>query len=351
MKLGLNLKPIGNWGGARWDDAHLKLARQLGCESVVAWTPLPAGDGVWHLNDLLGLKAKANSHGLELAAIENFHPLHWDKILLGEPGRDEQMDRLQQTIRNIGKAGIPCMGYNFSIVGVWGHQPKAPNGRGGAKLKSFDASRIPPEPPPRDPEVKSYCPMSHWNPTKDIPSADADEMWQRLTYFLKNLLPTAEEAGVKLAAHPDDPPVTELYGFYRCLHSVESLQRLLDLIPSPSNCLEFCQGTVSEMADVNILDAIRQFASQDKIAYVHFRNVSATIPKFAETFIDQGYVDMVAAMKMYRACGFQGTLVPDHTPELSFENPWETGMAYALGYMRACIQAADSADRTNIQSC
>ncbi|HYH03296.1 MAG TPA: mannonate dehydratase, partial [Bacillota bacterium] len=128
MKLGLALKPH------LWDDDHLALARQLGCESIVAWVPLPAGDGVWHTEDLVRLKNQVNQHGMELAAIENPHPAHWDKILLGEAGRDEQMAKMQQTVRNMGEAGIGCLGYNFSVVGVWGHWQDANNtmGRGGA---------------------------------------------------------------------------------------------------------------------------------------------------------------------------------------------------------------------------
>ncbi len=116
------------------------------------------------------------------------------------------------------------------------------------------------------------------------------------------------------------------------------MQRLVDLVPSERNQLEFCQGTVSEMADGDVIGAIRRFASQRKIAYVHFRNVSATVPRFDEVFIDQGYVDMLAALRAYHESGFAGTLIPDHTPRVSTEAPWETGMAYALGYMRAGLQ-------------
>ena len=335
MKLGLNLK------AHQWDDGHLRLARQLGCESVVAWMPLPPGDGVWHVADLRRIKTQANAHGLELAAIENLPPAHWDKILLGEPGRDQQMANVAQTVRNLGIAGIPCLGYYFSVVGVWGHRPKEPNGRGGASLKSFDLSNIPTHEPPNNQNIWINTTLAHRDSRRTIPRVGEDSMWERLTYFLKNLVPVAEESGVKLAAHPEDPPVPELRGIHRCLHNVEALRRLVEIAPSPSNCLEFCQGTVSEIPGHDVIKTIRHFASQRKIAYVHFRNVSATVPKFEGVFIDEGRVDMIAAMKAYHTSGFDGTIVPDHTPELSYDCPWEIGMAYALGYMRACLQAAE----------
>lgn len=166
-------------------------------------------------------------------------------------------------------------------------------------------------------------------------------MWQRLQYFLTSAVPVAEESGVTLAAHPDDPPVPELRGMARLLVSTPKLKRLIDLVPSPRNCLAFCQGTISTMAGVELPQTIRHFATQDKIAYVHFRNVKGTYPAWQEVFIDEGDIDMLDTMRIYKECGFDGTMIPDHTPPMDFagERWWETGMAYALGYMQACRQA------------
>jgi mannonate dehydratase len=290
---------------------------------------------------LARLKADAARHDLELAAIENLHPAHWDRILLGEDGREQQMANVQQTVRNIGQVGIPCLGYYFSIVGVWGHWRDARDrgpGRGGAGVRSFDIDKVPTDEPPRYEDFWGIGRLPERSNQGTIPPADVETMWQRIEWFLQKLVPVAEEAGVTLAAHQDDPPVSTLRGIGRLLTSPDALQRLLDLVPSRHNQLEFCQGTVSEMAGVDVPNTIRRFAKQGKIAYVHFRNVSATVPRFDEVFIDQGYVDMLEALRAYQESGFSGVLIPDHTPLVSTDAPWETGMAYALGYMRAGFQ-------------
>jgi len=338
MKLGFGLYPN------IWDDDHLAMARQFGCETVVAWSPLPAGDGVWHTEDLARLKADAARHDLEVAAVENLPPAHWDRVLLGEDGRDEQIRNVQQTVRNMGEAGIPCLGYYFSIVGVWGHWRDAHErgpGRGGAGVRGFDVAKIPTDKPLNSQDVWGKGALPDRPADRTIPPTDAETMWGRLEYFLQHLVPIAEEAGVTLAAHQDDPPVPQLRGIARLLTSADDLQRLVNLVPSERNQLEFCQGTVSEMAGIDAIGTIRRFASQGKIAYVHFRNVSATVPRFDEVFIDEGYVDMLEALRTYHDCGFEGTLIPDHTPFNSLAPSWDIGMAYALGYMRAGMQMLD----------
>lgn len=335
MKLGLGLKPH------QWDDEHLALARQLGCESVVAWMPLPAGNGVWHVDDLRRLKAQANRHGLELAAIENLPPAHWDHILLGEAGRDGQMRNLQQTVRNMGAAGIPCLGYYFSIVGVWGHWRDGSHGggRGGAGVKSFDVEKVPTNDLPGNQQVWFRSVLSHRDPHCSLPPTNEEEMWSRIEYFLANLLPAAEESGVVLAAHPEDPPLASLRQIARPLHSIKALRRLVDLVPSQCNQLEFCQGTIAEMPGSNLPEIIEHFGTREKIAYVHFRNVSATLPRFDEVFVDEGRVDTLTALRAYARAGFNGVIIPDHTPAVCGVGPWETGMAFALGYIRGCLQS------------
>jgi mannonate dehydratase len=335
MKLGLGIRP------QYWDDAHLSLAKQLGCEAIVAWMPLSPGDGIWHAEDLARLKRQTNKHGLDLAAIENLPPAHWDKILLGESGRDEQMRNVQQTVRNMGEVGIPCLGYYFSIVSVWGHWRDGSDGggRGNAGVKSFDVAKVPTHEPPGNQQIWFRTTLTHRDPRGTLPPVDEPTMWERIEYFLSNLVPVAERAGVVLAAHPDDPPVPMLRQMARPLHSIEGLQKLIDLVPSNSNQLEFCQGTISEMPGSDIPRIVEQFGRQKKIAYVHFRNVSATVPRFDEVFIDEGHVDMVGALRAYQRVGFDGLIVPDHTPAVSSAAPWDTGMAFALGYIRGCMQS------------
>lgn len=341
MQLGLGLKP------PLWSDERLKLARQLGCESVIAWVPLPEGDGIWHVEDLLRLKQQANRYDLKLAAVENFHPAHWDHVVLGEPGREEQMDNLCQTIRNAGAAGIPCFGYNFSVCGVQGYYTEYGNtdGRGQSGIKRFDAARVRHD-RLLNREFWFNTVIERRSPEGLIPPADEATVWERFHWFLERALPVAEDAGVKLCAHPDDPPLPSLRGICRPLHSVDGLRKLMNFSNSPSNCLEFCQGTISTMPDADIYAVIEEFAAAGKIGYVHFRNTSGTLPEYSEVFIDEGYVDMVRAVELYHKHGFDGTLIPDHTPQITSESPWDAGMAFALGYIRGLIQS--DLDKPNV---
>lgn len=339
MRLGLGLKQH------LWNDERLKMARQFGCKSIVAWVPLPEGDGIWQKHDLEHLKQQVNKFDMELAAIENFHPGHWDHIVLGEEGREQQMKNIQQTIRNIGDVGIPCIGYSFSVCGVQGYYTEHGNtdGRGMASIKRFDANKIPVE-PPKNQEFWFNTKLEKRKAEGFLPPVGAKEMWSRLEWFLERALPVAEECGVKLCAHPDDPPVPYLRGMYRPLHNVEGLRKLVNMFDSKSNCLEFCQGTISTMEGVDIYAVIKEFALKDQIGYVHFRNTSGTLPRYSEVFIDDGYVDMARALNLYREHGFSGTLIPDHTPVISSESPWDCGMSYALGYIHGLIQAGEKND-------
>lgn len=328
---------------------NLRFARQMGATHVVAHlsdysrsgrrAAAPNPDGrppFWSYEELRDLRALVNAEGLELAAIENFEPVFWHDVLLDGPRKVEQMAGLKTIIRNMGRAGIPCMGYNFSIAGVWGRTPGS-WARGGAKTVGFVADEAPEQTPIPNGTV--------WNTVYD-PSAPAgtigaitpDQLWSRLEYFLKELVPVATEAGVRLAAHPDDPPLPTLRGTPRLVYKPELYQRLLDVVPSYYNALEFCQGTVAEMnGEMDVYEAIDRYAAQGRIAYVHFRNVRGKVPNYHEVFIDEGDVDMLRAIRLYHKHGYDGVVIPDHTPSPECPAPWHAGMAYALGYIRAMI--------------
>jgi len=290
----------------------------------------------WTYDDLTAIKREINSHGLVWEAIENFDPSHWHDVLLDGPQKRRQLENLKQTIRTIGRVGIPVMGYNFSIAGVWGWT-KGPFGRGDAISVGFDARTINADQPiPRG---------MVWNMTYDpaaeagfVPPISSDELWQRLADFLRELVPVAEESGVRLAAHPDDPPVEQLRGAARLVNQPGKYQRLLDLVPSPNNGLEFCLGTLQEMTQGSLLEAVEQYARQEKICYVHCRNVRGKVPQYHEVFIDEGDIDMLEVLRILRKHHFQGVIIPDHTPEMTCAAPWHAGMAFALGYLRAALQ-------------
>jgi mannonate dehydratase len=170
-----------------------------------------------------------------------------------------------------------------------------------------------------------------------------EQLWSRFEWFLKELLPIAEEAGVRLALHPDDPPLPELRGTARLVYKPELYDKVFNLVPSKANTAEFCQGTVSEMiGELDVYQAIERYASQNKIAYVHFRNVKGKVPNYYEMFVDDGDVDMVKAIRLYHKNGFDGVMIPDHTPGLECAAPWHAGMAYALGWMRGVIRMVEA---------
>ncbi|MGH9435270.1 MAG: mannonate dehydratase, partial [Terriglobia bacterium] len=174
------------------------------------------------------------------------------------------------------------------------------------------------------------------------PTATSEALWQRLKDFLDAIVPVAEEAGVTLAAHPDDPPVPVLRGQPRLVYQPRLYQKLLDLKPSPRNGLEFCIGSLAEMTEGDIYDVVDEYSRQHKVAYVHFRNVHGKAPHYHEMFVDDGDVDMRRVMAILKNNGFDGVLIPDHTPQMTCGAPWHAGMAYALGYMRAVLQQVES---------
>ena len=294
-----------------------------------------AGDPekLWSVDELLAIRKDIEAEGLKLEAIENFDPAHWHDVLLDGPKKKAQLENCKTLIRNLGAAGIPIMGYNFSIAGVCGRTHRA-YARGGAMSVGMEG--------PLD------TPMPNgmaWNmvvdenaPAGNAPAATPEQLWQRLDDFLREVIPVAEESGVKLALHPDDPPLPFLRGQPRLVHQPQLYQRVLDLKPSRANALEFCLGSLAEMTEGDIYEAVEQYSRQQKLGYVHFRNVTGKVPFYRETFIDDGDIDMIRVLRILKKNNFDGVLIPDHTPQMSCAAPWHAGMAFALGYMRAALQ-------------
>lgn len=343
---------------------NFRFARQAGATHVVAhlvdyfatgpripqseshgdgWGIVQNQDHLWTVEELTDLRRAVEAEGLTLHALENLDPSHWHDVLLDGPRRDEQIENVKTIVRAIGAAGIPVLGYNFSIAGVWGHVV-GPWARGGAESVGFSAATGPEETPIPRGQVwnMTYDPDA---PAGDIPAVAAEQMWERLARFLDEVVPVAEAAGVRLAAHPDDPPLPALRGYARLVNKPELYQRLLDLKPNRSNALEFCQGTLAEMVgEMDVYRAIETYARQDAIAYVHFRNVQGKVPEYHEVFVDEGDVDMLRALRLYAANGYDGVIIPDHTPQMTCDAPWHAGMAYALGWIRAGLRSLDALD-------
>lgn len=296
-------------------------------------------DEPWSYDEMSGLVSTLRANGLELAALENFSPRFWSDVLLDGPDRDRQLERLKRMIADAGRAGVPCIGYNFSIAGVWGWDRKA-YARGDAMSVGFNLADIDPDVPIPDGVVWNMRYRSGKDGVVPV-SVSNEELWQRLAHFLTQIVPVAEEAGVMLAAHPDDPPAEQLRGTARLVNRPEKYDRLMDIVDSPSNGLELCLGSLQEMPETDeIYSHVRRFAARKRIGYIHFRNVQGKVPKYHETFVDDGDIDMAEIIRVLRDENFDGVIIPDHTPEMSCNAPWHAGMAFALGYMRALVQNA-----------
>jgi mannonate dehydratase len=301
-------------------EEYLLFAKQFGATDVLFNTPLIPGDGgQWQLQDLVKLRLRVEQFGLSLTALENVPTNFYDHIMLNGPKRDEQIEGMIATIRNIARAGIPIFGYNWMPSHVWRTPPVAI--RGGALATAFDNNL-----------AKKY-PLTHDREYSE------DEMWINLEYWIKIITPIAEEEGIRLGIHPCDPPVEKLGGIPQLLRSFAAYKRLIEIYPSDSNGIEFCQGTFSEMND-DIYEMIRYFGERKKILYVHYRNVSGQVPVFYEEFVNTGYVDMYKAMKIYHEVNFDGFFIDDHVPHTHGDTPWgHRGRAFANGYIQAMIEA------------
>jgi len=292
-----------------------------------------AGKGsIWTLDEILAIKKEVVSHGLVWEAIENFDPAMWYDVLLDGPRKLEQIELLKEQIRIVGKAGIPVFGYNFSLAGV-ASRIIGPFARGGGESVGMDA--VDDSPIPNG---------MVWNMIYDdnapkgfLPTITHEDLWNRLTFFLNELLPVAEKAGVKLAAHPDDPPMPYIRQTPRLVYQPDMYQKLININPSSSNCLEFCLGSISEMTEGDIYEATDLYTKQNKVAYIHFRNVIGKAPNYKEVFVDEGDIDMMKIIDILKKNHFEGILIPDHTPQMNCNAPWYAGMAYAMGYMKAAL--------------
>lgn len=293
-------------------------------------------DRLWTLEELITLRREVESAGLKLEAIENLDPAHWHDVLLDGPKRAVQIENVRTIIRRMGEAGVPILGYNFSIAGVAG-RTTGRYARGGAPSVGMEG--------PYDPPMFNGM---VWNmvydpdaPDGTIPSATPDQLWSRLERFLNDVLPVAEQAGVTLAAHPDDPPTPTIRAQPRLVYQPRLYQRLIELNPSPANRLEFCVGSLAEMTEGDIYDVVDQYSRQHRLGYVHLRNVAGKVPTYKETFIDDGDVDVLRVLRILHRNGFDGVVIPDHAPQMSCGAPWHAGMAYAMGFLKAGIKVAE----------
>lgn len=298
-----------------------------------------AGDPtkIWETADLRKTRREIEAAGLRWHAIENFDPAHWHDILLDGPRRSQQIRQIQQTIRNVGEAGIPVIGYNFSIAGVAGRLvgPTARGNAEGVLMNGIDESCTAP--------IQQGMVWNMWygKPGAGVlPGITHDELWDRLERFLNDVLPVAEAAGVRLALHPDDPPLEYVRGQPRLVYQPEMYDRLLKISASRSNAIELCLGTVQEMTHGNVYDTVDRYTADGQAAYIHLRNVRGKVPFYRETFIDEGDIRVGEVIRILKKNAWDGIIIPDHAPRMTCDAPWHAGMAHALGYLKALVDIA-----------
>ena len=299
-----------------------KIATQLGVEYAVA--ALPAERYYmkpWDFKALLHAKESLTDAGLKLEVIEPAPP-HY-KIKLGLPGRDEEIEIFKQVLRNMAALDIPVLCYNFMPQSGWYRTSFAKKGRGGALVTAFDSKLMQAAPQ-----------LTEAGTQTDI------QIWDNYKYFMDKVLPVAEACKVKLALHPDDPPVPSLQGVSRIFRNVENFDKALELYPSDYNGITFCQGSFAAMNE-DIPSLIRHFGR--KIFFVHFRDIRGDADAFEETFHDEGQTDMKACMRAYKEIGFDGVIRTDHAPVMageSGENPaYEMlGHIFATGYLKGLLE-------------
>lgn len=309
-------------------DEDLRFAQQLGVEYV----NIPTGGERATLETFIQLKKKVEAAGLKVWNIGNSNVHNMPEVTLNLPGRDLKIEEYLTYLRNLAKAGIFYTTYAHMGNGIWSSERETT--RGGAPARAF-----------RLETAKGWWvgkvfegPLTHGR------KFSKEEIWENYTYFIKRVVPAAEELGIRIGIHPDDPPVPELGGVPRCIFgNFDGYVRALEIANSPNIGVCLCAGTWMEggkLMGKDVFEAARAFAKMDKLWKIHFRNVSAPGNYFVETFVDNGYTDMYKLMKTLREVDFRGALVADHVPEMVGDR--RTSWAYSIGYIKALLAAANA---------
>jgi mannonate dehydratase len=299
-------------------DDELLFLRQLGLDYCYTWL----SDEQSNYEYLARLTERVSQAGLTLYNAGNMSVGKSHKIHLGLPGRDEDIEQFGQFLQTLSRVGIKTTTFTWEPDKVWS-SPRRENRFSSARYVDLA-------------ELKAR-PMTHKR------QYSLDELWENFTYFMERIIPIAEETGVRLALHPNDPPTDTLGGIPCLINSRERYNQAFEIANSPMLGMEFCTGCWLEGGDDfgDILGGIQQFVNDERVFIVHFRNVTAPHPEFTETFLDNGYFDMYQAMKTFISNGYDGTMILDHTPTFVGDYHLGAGTAYAIGYMRALIERAE----------
>ena len=307
-------------------DEDLQFAQQLGVEYV----NIPSGGAAATAENFILWKQRVEAKGLKVWNIGNSNVHNMPEVTLNLPGRDQKIEEYKQYLGNLAKAGIYYTTYAHMGNGIWSSEREST--RGNAPARAF-----------RLQTAKGYWagkvfepPLSHGR------KFSKDEIWENYTYFIKQVAPVAEELGIRIGIHPDDPPVPELAGVPRCIFgNYDGYIKALEIANSPNVGVCLCCGTWMEggkWTGKDVFEAIRGFAKLGKLWKIHFRNVTAPGEYFVETFVDNGYTDMRKVMKTLVDVDFRGNLIADHVPGMAGHR--NVGWGYSIGYIRALYRCA-----------
>ncbi|HWY71827.1 MAG TPA: mannonate dehydratase [Terriglobales bacterium] len=312
-------------------DDILKVMAAFGVNHICGFPPELEKGGDWSVEALTRKREHIESYGIKADALRLIHPSYVSKseiryVMMGKsPERDREIDAVCEKMRNAARAGFPMLTYNLTMLGVV--RTESTPGRGGGTYSTF-----------------KYEEAADRDQLTEAGRVSAEESWERIDYFLKRVMPVAEEYKVRMACHPEDPAMPEPAGYrgvHRVLSTVDGLKKFISLNPSPYHGLNFCQGTVSESLKnprEEIYDAIRYFGTRGKIFNVHFRNIKGGFLNFQETFPDNGDVNFLRAIRTYEEVGYGGMLMPDHVPKIDGDQDGRQAFAYCFGYIQALIQ-------------
>lgn len=306
----------------------IMLVKQLGIGYVTMWT----NNKTATYENFTRLKKRIEDAGLRIWNIGNLSTHNMEEVTLNLPGRDKKIEEYLQYLRNIAKAGIYYTTYAHMGNGIWSTEREKTRGNASARAFNLETAK----------EGQWFgktftAPLTHGRKYTE------EEIWENYRYFIKKVVPVAEETGVKIGIHPDDPPVPELGGVPRCIFSsFDGYKKALDIADSPNIGICLCAGCWLEGGELmgkNVIDTIHYFGERKKIFKVHFRNVDAPLPHFVETFMDDGYMDMYKVMKALREVNFNGAVIADHVPAMV--GGGRVGLAYSIGYMKALLERAN----------
>src|SRR5258705_5897069 len=317
-------------------DAILRACAAFGVNNICSGLPSAKVDEAWSVDALSRFRERVESFGVSLDMVplpmssSEISRAELPAIYLGKgPERDRAIEDICKLIRICAKAGIMQVKYNFTLIGI--PRSGTAKGHGPSRYSEFVYERAKQDPP-----------------LTIAGKVDADTYWERITYFLEKVVPVAAEYKLRMGCQPQDPGVpkgTGWRGVDAVLGSPDGLKRFVSIKESPYHGLNFCQGTVSEQLEKpgeQIFDVIRYFGSRRKIFSVHFRNIEGGFLNFRETFIDNGSVDMLKAMRVYKEVGYDGMMMPDHVPKIAADPTSYQAFAYSFGYIKALIAAVDA---------